>query len=156
MTLVAVETAQQMYDAVMARVPTDIFVATAAVADYRIDNAAAHKIKRRDSALELKLVPNEDILKSVAALPSPPFTVGFAAETNDVEHHAREKLERKAIDMVAANLVGAAGLGFNADDNELLVIWRGGSQLLPRAAKTRLARALVDVIAARYAARARP
>lgn len=154
--VVAVETAQQMYDAVMARLPTDIFVATAAVADYRVDNAATNKIKRCDSALELKLVPNEDILKSVAAMSSPPFTVGFAAETNDVEHHAREKLERKAIDMVAANLVGAAGLGFNADDNELLVIWRGGSQLLPRAAKTRLARALVDVIAARFAARAQP
>ncbi len=154
--VVAVETAQQMYDAVMARLPTDIFVATAAVADYRVDNAATNKIKRRDSTLELKLVPNEDILKSVAAMSSPPFTVGFAAETNDVEHHAREKLERKAIDMVAANLVGAAGLGFNADDNELLVIWRGGSQLLPRAAKTRLARALVDVIAARFAARAQP
>ncbi len=151
--MVAVETAQQMYEAVMARLPTDIFVATAAVADYRVDNAAANKIKRRDSALELKLVPNQDILKCVAATVPPPFTVGFAAETNDVEHHAREKLERKAIDMVAANLVGGANLGFNADDNELLVIWRGGSQHLPRTAKTRLARALVDVIAARYATR---
>lgn len=152
-SMVAVETAQQMHEAVMARLPTDIFVATAAVADYRVDHAAVNKIKRRDSALELKLVPNEDILKCVAASVPPPFTVGFAAETNDVEQHAREKLERKAIDMVAANLVGGANLGFNADDNELLVIWRGGSQHLPRTAKTRLARALVDVIAARYAAR---
>ncbi len=150
---VEVETAQQMYEAVMARLPTDIFIATAAVADYRVDNAAANKIKRQDRALELKLVPNEDILKSVAATKPPPFTVGFAAETNEVERHAREKLAKKAIDMVAANLVGGASLGFNADDNELLVIWRGGSQLLPRAAKTRLARDLVDVIAARYAAR---
>ncbi|MBK8957921.1 MAG: bifunctional phosphopantothenoylcysteine decarboxylase/phosphopantothenate--cysteine ligase CoaBC [Proteobacteria bacterium] len=153
-TLLRVETANEMHDAVMARLPTDIFVATAAVADYRIDNAAANKIKRSDSALELKLVPNPDILKCVAATRPPPFTVGFAAETNDVERHARDKLERKAIDMVAANLVGGAGLGFNADDNELLVIWREGSKLLPRAAKTRLARALVDVIAERYAARA--
>lgn len=152
-SMVAVETAQQMHEAVMARLPTDIFVATAAVADYRVDHAAVNKIKRRDSALELKLVPNEDILKCVAASVPPPFTVGFAAETNDLEQHAREKLERKAIDMVAANLVGGANLGFNADDNELLVIWRGGSQRLPRTAKTRLARALVDVIAARYAAR---
>ncbi|MBK6658524.1 MAG: bifunctional phosphopantothenoylcysteine decarboxylase/phosphopantothenate--cysteine ligase CoaBC [Proteobacteria bacterium] len=153
-TLLRVETANEMHDAVMARLPTDIFVATAAVADYRIDNAAANKIKRSDSALELKLVPNPDILKCVAATRPPPFTVGFAAETNDVERHARDKLERKAIDMVAANLVGGAGLGFNADDNELLVIWREGSKLLPRAAKTHLARALVDVIAERYAARA--
>lgn len=152
-SMVAVETAQQMHAAVMARLPTDIFVATAAVADYRVDHAAVSKIKRRDSTLELKLVPNEDILKCVAASVPPPFTVGFAAETNDVEQHARDKLERKAIDMVAANLVGGANLGFNADDNELLVIWRGGSLHLPRTAKTRLARALVDVIAARYAAR---
>ena len=152
-SMVAVETAQQMHEAVMACLPTDIFVATAAVADYRVDHAAVNKIKRRDSALELKLVPNEDILKCVAATVPPPFTVGFAAETNDVEQHARDKLEHKAIDMVAANLVGGANLGFNADDNELLVIWRGGSQRLPRTAKTRLARALVDVIAARYAAR---
>ncbi|MCC6708700.1 MAG: bifunctional phosphopantothenoylcysteine decarboxylase/phosphopantothenate--cysteine ligase CoaBC [Gammaproteobacteria bacterium] len=153
-TLVNVETARDMHEAVMARLPTDIFVATAAVADYRIDNAASNKIKRSDSALELKLVPNPDILKCVAASAAPPFTVGFAAETNDVERHARDKLERKAIDMVAANLVGGAGLGFNADDNELMVIWRDGSRLLPRAAKTRLARTLVDVIAERYAARA--
>lgn len=151
--MVQVETAQQMFDAVMVRLPTDIFVATAAVADYRVDHAAAHKIKRKDRALELTLVPNEDILKSVATSAVPPFTVGFAAETDEVERHAREKLEKKAIDMVAANLVGGAGLGFNADDNELLVIWRGGSQRLARAAKTQLARALVDVIAARYAAR---
>ena len=152
-SMVAVETAQQMHEAVMARLPTDIFVATAAVADYRVEHAAVNKIKRRDSVLELKLVPNEDILKCVAATVPPPFTVGFAAETNDVEQHARDKLERKAIDMVAANLVGGANVGFNADDNELLVIWRGGSLHLPRTTKTRLARALVDVIAARYAAR---
>ena len=152
-TVLGVETAQQMFEAVMARLPTDIFIATAAVADYRPANAAEMKIKRSSSVLELKLVANQDILKCVAATSPAPFTVGFAAETNDVERHARDKLENKAIDMVAANLVGGAGLGFNADDNELLVIWRGGSQHLRRAAKTRLARALVDVIAARYAAR---
>jgi phosphopantothenoylcysteine decarboxylase / phosphopantothenate---cysteine ligase len=152
-TLVGVETAQQMFDAVMANLPTDIFIATAAVADYRPANPAELKIKRSSSTLDLQLVANQDILKCVAATSPAPFTVGFAAETNDVERHARKKLENKAIDMVAANLVGGPGLGFNADDNELLVLWRGGSQNLPRAAKTRLARALVDVIAARYAAR---
>ena len=152
-TMVNVETAQQMFEAVMARLPTDIFIATAAVADYRPAVAAERKIKRSNKALELQLVPNEDILKRVAASPSPPFTVGFAAETDNLERHARDKLENKAIDMVAANQVGATGLGFNADDNELLVIWRGGLQRLPRAAKPRLARALVDVIANRYAER---
>ncbi|MGE3849705.1 MAG: bifunctional phosphopantothenoylcysteine decarboxylase/phosphopantothenate--cysteine ligase CoaBC [Gammaproteobacteria bacterium] len=152
-TRVAVETALEMYDAVMAALPTDIFVATAAVADYRVDQAAARKIKRQDATLALQLTPNPDILKSVAATATPPFTVGFAAETNDVEHHAREKLERKAIDMVAANLVGGPGLGFNADDNELLVIWRDGERLLARDDKPRIARALVALIAERYAAR---
>ena len=151
--MIAVETAQQMCAAVMAQLPTDIFIATAAVADYRPASAATRKIKRQHEALELRLVPNEDILKRVAASTQAPFTVGFAAETDDVERHARDKLAKKGIDMVAANLVGAAGLGFNADDNELLVIWRDGAQRLPRAAKSRLARSLVDLIASRYAAR---
>ena len=152
-TLLSVESAEQMFDAVMASLPTDIFIATAAVADYRPANAAELKIKRSSSTLDLQLVANKDILKCVAATSPAPFTVGFAAETNDLERHARDKLENKAIDMVAANLVGGAGQGFNADDNELLVLWRGGSQSLPRDTKTRLAHALVDVIAARYAAR---
>ncbi len=152
-TLVSVENAEQMFDAVMASLPTDIFIAAAAVADYRPANAAELKIKRSSSTLDLQLVANKDILKCVAATSPAPFTVGFAAETNDLERHARDKLENKAIDMVAANLVGGAGQGFNADDNELLVLWRGGSQSLPRDTKTRLAYALVDVIAARYAAR---
>ena len=152
-TLLSVETAEQMFDAVMASLPTDIFIATAAVADYRPANAAELKIKRSSNTLDLQLVANKDILKCVAATSPAPFTVGFAAETNDVERHARDKLENKAIDMVAANLVGGSGVGFNADDNELLVLWRTGSQSLPRDTKVRLAHALVAVIAARYAAR---
>ena len=152
-TLLSVESAEQMFDAVMASLPTDIFIATAAVADYRPANAAELKIKRSSNTLDLQLVANKDILKCVAATSPAPFTVGFAAETNDVERHARDKLENKAIDMVAANLVGGSGLGFNADDNELLVLWRTGSQSLPRDTKVRLAHALVVVIAARYAAR---
>ena len=151
--VLGIETAQQMFDAVMASLPADIFIATAAVADYRPATIAEQKIKRASSTLDLQLVANKDILKCVAATSPAPFTVGFAAETHDVERHARDKLEHKAIDMVAANLVGGPGLGFNADDNELLVIWRGGKQSLPRAPKTHLARALVNVIAARYAAR---
>ena len=153
--MVAVETAQQMLDAVMSRLGgIDIFIATAAVADYRPADPGQQKIKRAGHALELTLVPNEDILARVAREAVPPFTVGFAAETNDVERHARLKLDGKGVDMIAANQVGSDGLGFNADDNELLVLWRGGSQVLPRAAKTRLATALVALVAERFHARA--
>ena len=154
-TTIAVDTAQQMCEAVMAQLTgTDIFIATAAVADYRPARAAHHKIKRSDTALLLDLVPNIDILAAVARTSTPPFTVGFAAETDNLELHARHKLEAKHIDMIAANEVGGNGLGFNADDNELLVLWRDGSTRLPRAAKTRLAIALVELIAQRFAARA--
>ena len=119
-TLVSVESAEQMFDAVMASLPTDIFIATAAVADYRPANAAELKIKRSSSTLDLQLVANKDILKCVVVASPAPFTVGFAAETNDLERHARDKLENKAIDMIAANLVGGAGQGFNADSSSEL------------------------------------
>ncbi|MEX2479913.1 MAG: bifunctional phosphopantothenoylcysteine decarboxylase/phosphopantothenate--cysteine ligase CoaBC [Gammaproteobacteria bacterium] len=148
---IAVESAQEMLDAVLATVAAaDIFIATAAVADYRPAQPAAAKLKRDRNARQLELVPNPDILATVAARPAPPFTVGFAAETEAVEDHARAKLERKGVDMVAANLVGGAELGFNSDDNELLVIWRGGQRLLERAPKGRIARALVRIVAERY------
>ena len=99
------------------------------------------------SGLELSLVQNPDILAEVAALPKRPFVVGFAAETNDVEAHARAKLERKKLDLIAANEVGA-GRGFERDDNALLLIWPGGSEPLAQADKASLARALVARIAA--------
>jgi phosphopantothenoylcysteine decarboxylase / phosphopantothenate---cysteine ligase len=152
-TAVRVESAQQMLDAVLEALPgVDIFIATAAVADYRPAHPVAAKLKRDGQARQLELVPNPDILATVAARPAPPFTVGFAAETEAMEAHARSKLERKAVDMVAANLVGGAELGFNSDDNELLVIWREGKRLLARAPKSRLARELMQLIAERHAA----
>lgn len=151
-TTIAVESAQEMLDAVLATVAgAEIFIATAAVADYRPAQAATAKLKRDRDARQLELVPNPDILATVAARPAAPFTVGFAAETEAVEDHARAKLERKGVDMVAANLVGSAEVGFNSDDNELLVIWRGGQCLLERAPKGRIARALVRIVAERYA-----
>lgn len=147
---VAVESAGEMLTAVLARAADhDIFVATAAVADYRAAEAAAQKIKRDGSPLTLSLVPNEDILARVAALNDGPFTVGFAAETEALEANARAKLERKGLDMIAANLVAGEHTVFNSDDNELLVLWRDGGQLLARAPKTRIARQLIDLIAAR-------
>jgi phosphopantothenoylcysteine decarboxylase/phosphopantothenate--cysteine ligase len=146
-----VRSARQMHEAVLAAAPRHgIYIATAAVGDYRPREVATQKLKKHDNApLVLELAENPDILAAVAALPEPPFLVGFAAETHDVETYARDKLARKKLDMIAANRVGA-GLGFEADDNALSLYWAGGGQELPRAAKAELARALVACIATRY------
>ncbi|KAA6185314.1 bifunctional phosphopantothenoylcysteine decarboxylase/phosphopantothenate--cysteine ligase CoaBC [Thiohalocapsa marina] len=149
---IAVESAAQMHAAVMARASDcHIFVAAAAVADYRVERPAVAKIKKQAETLTLGLVRNPDILADVAALPQPPFTVGFAAETHDLEAHATAKLERKRLDMIAANHVGD-GAGFEVDDNALLVFWRGGQQRLPTMPKASLGVALAQLIGARYAA----
>lgn len=146
-TTIDVSTAQEMCDAVMCHVDSaDIFIATAAVADYRPNTLAQKKIKRNGSKMVLDLVPNEDILYKVAHSKHPPFTVGFAAETDNVEHNARAKLAAKSVDMIAANAVGGPDIGFNSDENELLVIWENGMRNLSRAPKTRIARTLVDLI----------
>lgn len=153
--LVRVESALQMHRAVMEQVAAcDLFVAVAAVADYRPANPAAAKLKKGAAELDLHLVRNPDILAEVAALPRPPFTVGFAAETDDLERHAAAKLAAKGLQMIAANLVGPAadGAGFGAADNALLVLWRGGRQALGRLPKAQLAPALAGLIAARYQA----
>ncbi len=150
-----VESAQDMYDAVHAHVPTaDIFIAVAAVADYRPVTRAAEKIKKTAGKMTLELVRNPDILASVAALSPPPFTVGFAAETEQLEQNARQKLEEKKIDLVAANRVGA-DLGFESDDNSLLLIDGNGVTTLTAQPKTRLARSLIQHIAERYHAKRR-
>jgi phosphopantothenoylcysteine decarboxylase/phosphopantothenate--cysteine ligase len=147
---IAVETAEEMRQAVMERVAsTDIFIAAAAVADYRPRRVAASKIKKTAGEMTLLLDRNPDILAGVAALPGGPFTVGFAAETGEVEVHAAKKLRDKGLDMIAANEVGA-GRGFDVDDNALHVLWEGGSLRLARTRKERLARQLVEVIARRY------
>ncbi|MEA3278468.1 MAG: bifunctional phosphopantothenoylcysteine decarboxylase/phosphopantothenate--cysteine ligase CoaBC [Pseudomonadota bacterium] len=154
--LVSVETALQMHGAVMERVERcDIFVAAAAVADYRPATPAQEKIKKGPPELTLRLVKNPDILAQVAALPGGPFTVGFAAETERLEEHAQEKLQTKGIEMIAANRVGGETGGFEREDNSLLVLWRGGRRSFPLMPKTRLADALADLIAERYFAQAR-
>jgi len=150
--LVAVASAREMLAAVNdALAACDIFIATAAVADYRPASPSQNKIKRDGAPRALELVPNPDILASVAAREDAPFTVGFAAETDDVEAHARTKLTRKRIDMIAANHVGGE-LGFDSDDNELTVLWNGGRAPLARAAKPELARRLIELVATRYRA----
>jgi phosphopantothenoylcysteine decarboxylase/phosphopantothenate--cysteine ligase len=149
-----VTSAQQMHDAVHAQLPgAHIFIAAAAVADYRPVAAAAAKIKKATERLTLELMRNPDILASVAALKPAPFTVGFAAETENVEDNARAKLAAKKVDLVAGNLVGVAQRGFDADTNGLLLVEATGVTELPVQPKTKLARALVHHIAQRVTAR---
>jgi len=149
---VTVETAEDMYAAVQERVgAVDLFIACAAVADYRPRSQSAQKIKRKDAAMTLDLVRSPDTLASVAALAGGPFTVGFAAETDNVVEHARAKLTSKGVDMMAANRVGP-DCGFDQDTNALTVIWRDGEQTLEHAPKAVLARRLVALIAERYRA----
>ncbi len=153
---VDVRSALQMRDAVMRAVDgADIFIATAAVADWRVAEYSSRKIKKGPSgAPVLELVENPDILAEVAARTPRPFVVGFAAETDHVAEHAREKLVRKGLDMLAANHVNE-NIGIGADDNALELIWPGGSEALPRASKAELAKALVARIAARFHAQLR-
>jgi len=145
---VAVESAQQMYDAVhRALVAADIYIGAAAVADYQAPVVAAQKIKKSAEKIQLELVRAPDILASVAALTSGrPFVVGFAAETENIEQNARAKLTRKRVDMIAANRVGD-GLAFDCDDNSLLVLWAGGREEIASCGKPELARRLVALIA---------
>jgi phosphopantothenoylcysteine decarboxylase/phosphopantothenate--cysteine ligase len=149
---VDVESAQQMHDAVMTQIADcDVFIACAAVADYRPDNVAEHKIKKtqRDD-MTVTMVKNPDIVASVAALANGPFTVGFAAETRDVEKYARDKLKRKNLDMIAANDVARSGQGFNSDNNALSVFWPQGQQELPIMDKLSLAKELMKLIELQY------
>lgn len=147
-----VESAAQMHAAVMADIDRQqIFIACAAVADYAPKTVASHKIKKTAAdSMVIELTKNPDIVANVAALPNKPFTVGFAAETRDVEKYARDKLDRKKLDMIAANNVAMAGQGFNSDDNALTVFWPTGQTELPLAGKTELARHLLTLIAEKY------
>ncbi len=149
--LVKVESAGEMYDAVMERVGgQDIFIAAAAVADYAPVRVEEDKIKKGAGTMTLALTRTRDILAAVAARENPPFTVGFAAETGQLKAYARSKLERKKLDMIAANRVGP-GLGFEVDDNALWVCWAGGEKRLEKAPKPVLARKLMELIVERYA-----
>ncbi|MDN3652807.1 bifunctional phosphopantothenoylcysteine decarboxylase/phosphopantothenate--cysteine ligase CoaBC [Thalassotalea ponticola] len=144
-----VDSGQQMYDAVMEQVRCcDVFVGCAAVADYKVAHVSEQKIKKTDDneQMSIQLVKNPDIVASVAKLTNKPFTVGFAAETQDVKNYAKGKLQRKNLDMIAANDVAKQGQGFNSDDNALMVFWSDGEQQLPLQNKQSLADALVLLI----------
>ena len=147
-----VRSAREMRDAVLdAMKNADLFIATAAVADWRPAQVNARKTKKSGAAPAIALVENPDILAEVASLDPRPFVVGFAAETEDLDRNARDKLARKKLDMIAANQVGA-DLGMETAENALHVYWNGGSEALPRMPKTALAAALIERVAARYRA----
>lgn len=148
-----VRSAAQMHGAVMAALPADVYVGAAAVADFAPAHAVASKIKKQagQDSLTLTLVRTRDILADVADhAQRPRVVVGFAAETDHVEAYARGKLEKKRLDLIAANRVGESGSGFESDDNALTVYAVDGSvHALGPAAKTQLADELLDLIAAR-------
>lgn len=144
-----VQTAQQMHEAVLPQAAQhSVFIATAAVADWRPATLSDHKIKKNGNkvAPTFELTENPDILAAVAQLPTPPFCVGFAAESHDLLKHAREKLERKNLPLIVGNLGPAT---FGRDDNLLVLVDQNGHRELPRADKLSLARVLVDEIAQR-------
>lgn len=145
-----VRSAREMREAVLAAVPSsDIFVSAAAVGDYRPAEVSASKLKKTGESRALELVQNPDILAEVGRLATRPLLVGFAAETDDLERYARDKLERKGLDLIAANRVGGQ-LGFECAENALLLLWSGGREELARADKRVLARALLERVAARH------
>lgn len=150
-TRIDVTSAREMFDASMATLADcDLFIAAAAVADYRPAQLATQKIKKTASdEMTLTLVKNPDIVATVAAAQPKPYTVGFAAETQDVIHYARGKLERKNLDLVIANDVSQTGIGFNSDRNAVTLVWPESEQVLAEAGKSQLARDLITLIAER-------
>jgi phosphopantothenoylcysteine decarboxylase/phosphopantothenate--cysteine ligase len=140
-----------MLEACQTLVPTtDIFISTAAVADYRAASVADNKIKKTGDELTLTFVKNPDILATVSGRNDRPFCVGFAAESQDVEAYARAKLAKKQLDMIAANDITTEGLGFNSDNNALHVIWSDGDKKLPATSKHALASQLLNLIAQQH------
>ncbi len=149
--LLPVTTAREMYDAVMANIAgQQVFIAVAAVADWRVDEASPQKIKKQDGgAPSLSFAENPDILAAVAALPAPPFCVGFAAESENLLQHGAAKRVRKHIPLLVGN-IGHQTFGKN--DNELVLFDDAGHHPLPRASKDELAAILVAEIAQRLPA----
>ena len=141
-------TAQQMLDEVMQRIDRcDIFISVAAVADYAVKSRSEHKMKKSDQALSLELVPNPDILAAVAGRAAPPFCVGFAAESQNLETHAEQKRRAKKLPLLAANLIQDA---LGSAENALVLFDDEGVHRLPKSAKIDQARALVRHIAKLY------
>jgi len=146
-TLEAVVSAQQMYESALRLAPTcDIFIASAAVADYSPLSVAPQKIKSAPDMMRIALKRTLDIVAAVAALPDKPYTVGFAAETQDLMSYAQNKLKNKKLDMIVANDVSAKGIGFDSDDNAVTLIWPERSINLEQASKRQIARQIITAI----------
>jgi phosphopantothenoylcysteine decarboxylase/phosphopantothenate--cysteine ligase len=151
--LVSVESAADMHEAVLSRAHDHhIYIGAAAVADYSPKVVNPNKIKKQAETTTLLLNKTKDILSDLTQLNNPPFTVGFAAETNDLSAYALDKLTTKKLNMIAANLVGGAVGGFDSDVNALHVFWTNGEQLLPMTDKALLAEQLIDLIATQFKA----
>jgi phosphopantothenoylcysteine decarboxylase/phosphopantothenate--cysteine ligase len=149
--LVKVSSAEEMRDAVMSDIQScDIFVGCAAVADYRPAQQVQQKIKKSDQELTLTFIKNPDILSDVAHIANPPFTLGFAAETQNLREYALGKLQRKKLNMIAANDVSDTNIGFNSEQNALTVFWPEGEKQLNVADKRLLASQLLQLVAQRY------
>ncbi|OAX65974.1 phosphopantothenoylcysteine decarboxylase [Xanthomonas translucens pv. arrhenatheri] len=145
-----VRSAAQMRDAVLGALPADIYIGTAAVADYTPRQVAAQKIKKSGEVLTLELVRTPDILSEVAAQTQAlKLVVGFAAETHDIERYARGKLTDKHLDLIIANQVGVAGNGFESDQNAATAYWQQGARSFPAVSKMQLAEQLLALIAER-------
>ena len=148
--VIHVTSAEEMQESVMQRINSiDIFISAAAVADYRVQKISEQKIKKSDDTYELIMQKNPDILAEVSALYDAPFTVGFAAETENLELNAQTKLHLKNLDMIAANQVDKK-LGIDCDENALTIFWKTGREKLPLAPKNKLARSLIKLIALQY------
>jgi phosphopantothenoylcysteine decarboxylase/phosphopantothenate--cysteine ligase len=145
-----VESAREMFTAAHKGIENiDIFIGAAAVADYGTAGVQQHKIKKTEAEMSIELVRTPDILASVAKLENGPFTVGFAAETQNLREYARSKLENKHLDMIIANQVGE-NRGFDSDENTVDVFWASGEKSFPTMAKEKLAVALIELITERY------
>jgi phosphopantothenoylcysteine decarboxylase/phosphopantothenate--cysteine ligase len=159
-TYVPVQTAEEMREAALQHLSSaSVVIKAAAVADYRVAEPAGQKIKsKKDERLTLLLVPNPDILRELAARKGPAFLVGFAAETNDVRKNAHAKLSAKGIDLLVANDVSRSGIGFEADDNQVVLLDRWGGEVeLPKMAKVAVADAILNrVLVLRAAAVSTP
>ncbi len=153
-TTLNVSSAAEMHAAVFATIEQqDVFIGVAAVADYRPTRLAAHKIKKTADEMTLVMTKSPDILGDVAALQHPPFCVGFAAETEDVESYARGKLERKKLHLIVANDVSNSDIGFGSEDNAVTLISAHESKVLTRTSKPKLARLIIEHISASLTAR---
>jgi phosphopantothenoylcysteine decarboxylase/phosphopantothenate--cysteine ligase len=150
MDIIDIVSAEQLLDAARNNIDgVDIFIAAAAVADYRPQQVSENKIKKSEVNMSIDLVKSPDTLAVISALPKRPFCVGFAAETEKVKEYARAKLSRKKLDMIVANKVGD-NLGFDCDENSVVVLWRTGEKTFPTTAKSSLAVELIELVSEHY------